>query len=60
MMTTATVGITTAIMAVITTMTDVGMTATMTVATGVAIIATTTTTSNEQKRAFPHGNALWH
>ena len=60
MMTTAMAGITTVIMAVITTMIGAGMIATMTVATGVAIIAAITTTSNEQKGAFPHGNAPWH
>ncbi len=60
MMTIAMAGITTAIMAVTTIMTGVGMIATMTVATGVAIIVVITTTSNEQKGALPHGNALWH
>ncbi len=60
MMTTAMAGITTVIMAVITTMTGVGMVATTTGATGVAIIAAITTTSNGQKGAFPHGNTPWH
>lgn len=50
MMTTAMAGITTVIMAVITTMTGVGMIATMTGATGVAIIVTTMTTSNQRKK----------
>jgi len=44
MMITATGGITTAIMAVTTTMTDAGMTATMVVATGVVTIVIATMT----------------
>ncbi len=44
MMTTATGGITIAIMAVTTTMTDVGMIATMVVVTGVVTIVTATMT----------------